>query len=497
MKHSIKKRFRIGAVCILLPFCAVASLLIYHYLEDLVTNDIYRETEIFIGTADATRTYVKDVLRPKVLELIPSDLFIPHAMSTTFVGREIMGRLLNKFPNFQYKRAARDPMNPINQADAYELSMLQWFDDNRNRREWHGLIEKDERSYYTRFRAIYAEPECLACHGRPQDAPQAMKAIYGTGGGYGYAVDDVVAADTIYIPVDVSFLRIKEAAWTVFIIATTSLLALLGLFYLLFNRTVISEMKVLLTRFQRISDDSCHTYDHRNIKVDDEFEQLKEAFEIVASDLTKTHEELKASESKYRSLFSTSRDAIFIIDDQTRVKDINAAGLTLFAFKDYAEALSIETFYQLFWDTREAESFYHDIREKGFVPGREVPMVDRLGKKISVMLSATIREDENGRFEGIDAMLRDVTDKRRIEKHLARTEKLASIGQLASGVAHEINNPLGVIQCYSNLIAKGGKLDDQIKGDLDVIRKHTTQCMTVVEALLNLSLIHISEPTRQ
>ncbi len=75
--HSIKKRFQIGVFCILLPFCATGSILIYYYLKDLVTAGIYRETEIFISTADATRTYVKDVLRPKMVELIPADSIFP------------------------------------------------------------------------------------------------------------------------------------------------------------------------------------------------------------------------------------------------------------------------------------------------------------------------------------------------------------------------------------------------------------------------------------
>jgi len=113
--------------------------------------------------------------------------------------------------------------------------------------------------------------------------------------------------------------------------------------------------------------------------------------------------------------------------------------------------------------------------------------VDRQGNKMSIMVSATARKDENGAFAGITAMLRDVTEMRRMDTYLAQTEKLASIGQLASGVAHEINNPLGVIQCYANLIAKSQPPDPQILSDVGIIRKHTDQCRGVVEALLNFS----------
>ncbi len=486
-KLTIKRKYQIGAAAILMLFCILVSVVAYGYLKKQATTEIYKETEIFISAADATRTYVKDVLRPKVGPLIPPDLFIPHAMSTSFVGREIMNRLKQRFPEFRYKRAAANPTNPINQADEFELSMLNWFNENPDTGEWHGLIKKNNLSYYTRMRAIYAEIQCLYCHGNPAEAPEAMIAMYGSTGGFGYKVGTVVAADTIYIPVDVTFVRIKESAWLIFLIAIASLFSLLGLFYLLFNRTVVSELKGLLTTFRNISGSQNPAPDIAVAKPGDEFEQLKGAFHGVAAELKQTHDDLKASESRYRLLYETSRDAILIFNKDTRLTNINEAGLKLFGFKSRAEAMSIETFYQLFWDTRDAKTFFETVRKDGFVQGHEVPMVDRSGKKLDVMISATIRFDENNRFDGIDGTFRDVTEKRRLEKYLAQTEKLASIGHLASGVAHEINNPLEVIKCYSNLIAKGQGRDSQVSQDVKVIEKHADQCKSIVEALLNFA----------
>jgi len=491
-KLTITSKFRIGTACILLLFCAVAALAFYYYLKAGVTRDIYRETEIFVGTADATRTYVKDVLRPRMTELLPSGAFIPHAMSTTFVGREIMRRLRERFPDFAYKRAASNPMNPLNQADAFELEMLDWFNTNRDRKEWHGVIKKNNLSFYARLRAIYAEAECLRCHGQPEQAPLAVRELYGTRGGYHYRRGQVVAADTIYIPVDVSFVRIKEAAWTAFIIAIASLFSLFALFYLLFNRTVVTELKGLLQKFRNISDPVAATENHLADIPGDEVEQLRAAFENVAHDLEQAHGELKTSESKYRLLFESSQDAILIFDKHSKIVDINEAGIRLFGFKNPAEAYSVETYYQLFWDTRDAMEFHKTIQEKGFIQGLEVPMVDRDGRKRIVMVSATEQADENRQFEGVEGIFRDVTEKRRVEQYLAQTEKLASIGELASGVAHEINNPLGVIKCYGNLIAKDQTQDSQVFKDIQIIRKHTDQCKTVVESLLNFA--RVSEP---
>lgn len=493
-KLTIKTKFQIGSSCILLLFCALTSVSVYYYLKNLATKEVYKETEILIAMADATRTYVKEVLRPKVINLLPSDSFIPHAISTSFVGREVMSRLHKRFPDFQYKRASKNPMNPINKADKFEMDMLQWFASHRSTNEWYGLIQKENRSYYTRLRAIYVESGCLYCHGNPEDAPQAMKDIYGTKGGYYYKIGDVVAADTIYIPFDISFGRIKKIAWVVFLIAIISLFSLIVLHYLLFNRTVVLELKGLLSTFRNISGNPDQNQDDLIEESRDEVEQLKVAFENVATDLQQAHGELKTSETKYRLLFETSRDAILILHSDTRVIDINRAGIKLFGFKNKSEALSLESFYQLFWDTRDAGSFFRTVKEKGFLQGLEVLLVDSSGKKITVMVSATARRDENDRFAGTNAVFHDITERRKMEKYLTQTEKLASIGQLASGVAHEINNPLEVIRCYSNLIAKGQASDNQLKNDIQIIQKHTDQCKSVVDALLNFS--RVSEPTK-
>ena len=143
---SVKTKFQFGAACILFLYCVTAAAIAYQFLKGMVSDEIYKETQLLESTADATRTYVKDA--------------------------------------------------------------LQWFSDNPDQSEWQGMINKNGNAYYTRMRAIYAENECLRCHGHPADSPSDMKAIYGIDGGYGYRVGDVVAADTIYIPVGFSFVRI-------------------------------------------------------------------------------------------------------------------------------------------------------------------------------------------------------------------------------------------------------------------------------------------------
>ena len=76
------------------------------------------------------------------------------------------------------------------------------------------------------------------------------------------------------------------------------------------------------------------------------------------------------------------------------------------------------------------------------------------------------------------------------QRELLQKEKLASMGQLAAGVAHEINNPLGTILLYSDVMYKEADKDDPRRRDLKMIINETTRCKSIVADLLNFARQH-------
>jgi len=94
----------------------------------------------------------------------------------------------------------------------------------------------------------------------------------------------------------------------------------------------------------------------------------------------------------------------------------------------------------------------------------------------------------------IDTLHKVVNDLNNSNEELANTqdalkqsEKLASMGQLSAGIAHELNNPLGVITMYSNIIMDEASENDAIKKDLELIVQQADRCKNIVGGLLNFA----------
>ena len=81
---------------------------------------------------------------------------------------------------------------------------------------------------------------------------------------------------------------------------------------------------------------------------------------------------------------------------------------------------------------------------------------------------------------------RDITLEKEMLDRMQQAERLSAIGKMAAGIAHEINNPLGVIQVYADLV-RDAVQDPSTGQDVDVILKHTRSAKNVVQNLLNLA----------
>jgi signal transduction histidine kinase len=95
--------------------------------------------------------------------------------------------------------------------------------------------------------------------------------------------------------------------------------------------------------------------------------------------------------------------------------------------------------------------------------------------------------DEDGNIYAVLGISRNITDRKKIEESSYHTEKLASMGTLAAGVAHEINNPLGIILGFTDLLLEKAKPGSEESDILKTIGKHGLRAKRVVENLLSFA----------
>jgi len=205
---------------------------------------------------------------------------------------------------------------------------------------------------------------------------------------------------------------------------------------------------------------------------------LEEMIEIRTRDLA-------LSEEKFRNFFHNSKDMVFFCDDTGIILDINRAGLEMLNYnEDTNPDLSLN---RLFADHTGLETFYSTLLDQKFIDDFEIEFIKKDGSVICALLSATALYDNKGTFRGCEGIAKDLTRLKTMTSQMISTEKMASVGQMAAGVAHEINTPLGIILGYSQLMKDDFPKDSEEFENLVVVERQSQACRKIVADLLKFS----------
>jgi PAS domain S-box-containing protein len=209
---------------------------------------------------------------------------------------------------------------------------------------------------------------------------------------------------------------------------------------------------------------------------------------VIIEDVTerkKVEKALRESEELYSALVENSEDGIVIIQDG-ELKFVNNSSLKLLGYPSNETKIgeNFLTFIAPHYREMVIRNYIERMEGKDVPSIYEVLLLRNDGTTIPVEINATII-DYKGKPADL-VFIRDLTERKRAEESVIHSEKLAGIGILSSGIAHEINNPLAGIMGYAEVIMDETN-PDQIKQYAKEIVKNTERASDIVNWLSRYS----------
>jgi two-component system NtrC family sensor kinase len=186
--------------------------------------------------------------------------------------------------------------------------------------------------------------------------------------------------------------------------------------------------------------------------------------------------------SKLAAILQSLSEGLFVTDDRGTIVSFNNAARTITGYAE-EEVLGLH-----------CRKFFHMLaggenvfpEEKGLM-SREFSAVSRNNRQLTLSMSSVSLQDGSGRYSGRVYSFRDISEEKLRQENRYRTEKLAALGQLSAGIAHELNTPLGSILGYARLLMKEPDLSPDKRERLEIIAEQAIRGSAIIKRLLNFA----------
>jgi len=211
---------------------------------------------------------------------------------------------------------------------------------------------------------------------------------------------------------------------------------------------------------------------------------------LIGHDITKIREagnSAKSIDETLKDILSSLKDyALFVINLEG---NITYFGMGSEIMLGWNKKEIIFKHLNLLHNADDAENNLHFILEQVRLFGKcekETTLISKNGEAIPVILTANKFLDSDGKHSGYIFIAKDITERKKLEYQAFQGEKLAALGLLSAGMAHEINNPLLVISGRSALLMEEN-LSQKIKNDLYLINSQAERIQKLVDRILKYS----------
>ncbi|MCY3414081.1 MAG: PAS domain-containing protein [Candidatus Heimdallarchaeota archaeon] len=200
------------------------------------------------------------------------------------------------------------------------------------------------------------------------------------------------------------------------------------------------------------------------------------------TELNRAAKQIRENETKYRSIFENSSDAIFITDKTYITTNVNKSFLNLFDIDE--NDINNQSIFNLFKNKTDIQIIKEEISEFGHTDNIEIEFLTPDQRTVIGQLTMNTRKDTNNQIIETQGLIRDITYKKLNDQSILTSQKLESLGILAGGIAHDFNNLLSGLVGASSLLSKKLFTDDEVLSLVNIINKTSNRATELVNQLL-------------
>ena len=210
----------------------------------------------------------------------------------------------------------------------------------------------------------------------------------------------------------------------------------------------------------------------------------------VSRDITerkKAEEALRESEERYRTILENIEDGYFEVDIAGNLTFFNDSLCRLNGYP-HAEMMGVN--YRQYTDKENSQILYQTFN-KVFRTGEpskgvEYEIIGKDGTKRNTEASASLIKNTSGQPIGFRGIMRNITERKRLERDRYQYEKLQGVLEMAGAICHELNQPMQIISGYSDLLLMNISENDPIHAKLDTISKQIHRMGTITKKLMTI-----------
>jgi methyl-accepting chemotaxis protein len=314
MFTKLKLRLKFTLILGLVFLCSliISSVILSKTSYQNAENEVKDKSLVLMETMNSVRNYTNTRINPLLEDRLKTESKFIAETVPAYSARVVFERLRQQkdYQNFYYKEATLNPTNLKDKVDNFEAVIVEQFRKNIKIREVDGFrTVAGEKLFYVARPLAVGEPSCLQCHSTPEIAPKSQLDSYGSEHGFGWKLNEIVAAQVMYVPVREVFATYRQQ----FFLAMVSFTGIFAVIALLINwllkKTVIQPITPLAKLAQEISNDEINSESPVELNLSqlnkvarrfDELGQLARVFQLMTEVVRSREQTLKQQVQQLR-----------------------------------------------------------------------------------------------------------------------------------------------------------------------------------------------------